>query len=107
MKILLSAALLPAVLAVVSAAAADDDKADYIAGIQAERAKLDAESYPVGRYVRLRSGEDGAWVLDFNLAGNPNCAYNLHWNCPIPPKENVLGVAIRAGERPYLEPSDP
>ena len=42
------------------------------------------ESYAVGRYVRLRSEEDGAWILDFNRAGNPNCAYNPHWNCPIP-----------------------
>lgn len=59
------------------------------------------ETYAVGRYVHLEEGEGGAWFLDFNRADNPNCAYNPHWNCPIPPAENVLSVAVRAGELPY------
>jgi uncharacterized protein (DUF1684 family) len=29
---------------------------------------------------------------------NPACAYSEHYNCPIPPKENHLQVAIAAGE---------
>ncbi len=29
---------------------------------------------------------------------NPACAVSIHYNCPIPPKANVLKVAIRAGE---------
>jgi len=60
-----------------------------------------AETYAVGRYASLAKGEGGVWLLDFNLAGNPNCAYNPNWNCPIPPSENVLDVAIRAGEKLY------
>ena len=35
------------------------------------------------------------------MATNPSCAYNDHWNCPIPPAENRLDVQIRAGELPY------
>jgi hypothetical protein len=29
---------------------------------------------------------------------NPACAVSNDYNCPIPPKENVIKVAIRAGE---------
>lgn len=62
------------------------------------------ETYAVGRYASLEKGPDGRLFLDFNLAGNPNCAYNPYWNCPIPPAENVLDVAIRAGELAYPHP---
>ncbi len=59
-----------------------------------------SETYVVGRYASL-SEDDGRWLLDFNMAGSPNCAYNAYWNCPIPPKENWLPVAIPAGELTY------
>lgn len=55
------------------------------------------ESYEVGRYVTLQR-EGNEVVLDFNLAYNPACALSPFYNCPIPPRENHLGVAIRAGE---------
>jgi uncharacterized protein (DUF1684 family) len=38
-------------------------------------------------------------VIDFNRAYNPTCAYNPTWECPYPPAENRLKVAIRAGEK--------
>ncbi len=61
------------------------------------------ESYRM-RYVGAAAGADGRYVLDFNRAYNPACAYSPHYNCPIPPPENHLAVAIRAGERlPRLE----
>jgi uncharacterized protein (DUF1684 family) len=56
------------------------------------------ESYRM-RYVEVAAGADGHLVLDFNRAYNPACAYSPHYNCPIPPPENHLTVAIRAGER--------
>jgi len=57
------------------------------------------ESYPVGRYVdALPLGED-RYLLDFNRAYNPTCAFSPLYNCPIPPRENVLTIAVRAGER--------
>ena len=40
-------------------------------------------------------------VLDFNYAYNPFCAYSPHWVCPVPPVENTLTVAIRAGEQTF------
>jgi len=57
------------------------------------------ESYGVGRYVDPERLPDGRYVLDFNRAYNPACAFSEYYNCPIPPKANLLKVAIRAGEK--------
>jgi hypothetical protein len=51
------------------------------------------------RYLPVAAAPHGRHVLDFNRAYNPACAYSPHYNCPIPPAENRLSVAIRAGER--------
>ena len=56
-------------------------------------------TYDVGRYVDPEQLPDGRWVLDFNKAYNPACAVSDHYNCPIPPKANLLTVAINAGEK--------
>lgn len=55
------------------------------------------ESYGMGRYVTVER-ERGDLILDFNQAYNPACALSPFYNCPIPPRENTLAVAIRAGE---------
>jgi uncharacterized protein (DUF1684 family) len=57
------------------------------------------ETYPLGRYVDAERLPDGRYLLDFNAAYNPACAFSEHYNCPIPPKANTLSVAIRAGEK--------
>lgn len=57
------------------------------------------ETYSVGRYIDPVALPDGRYVLDFNVAYNPACAYSEHYNCPIPPRGNRLAVAIRAGEK--------
>lgn len=63
------------------------------------------QSYAVGRYVVVtlppNAPSQGALpvVLDFNRATNPWCAYSEHYNCPIPPKDNAVAVAVLAGER--------
>jgi len=56
------------------------------------------ESYAVGRYVDPKLQPDGRYLLDFNLAYSPACAFSDYYNCPIPTKANTLKVAIRAGE---------
>jgi uncharacterized protein (DUF1684 family) len=56
------------------------------------------ESYRM-RYLEVATAVAGRYVLDFNRAYNPACAYSPHYNCPIPPPENNLAVAIRAGEK--------
>lgn len=62
------------------------------------------ESYEGGRYIDLATTDihDGQVVIDFNKTYNPYCAYvSGKYNCPIPPKENSLPVAVRAGEKAY------
>ncbi len=56
------------------------------------------ESYRM-RYLDVQQSMDGRYVVDFNRAYNPACAYSPFYNCPIPPPENHLAAAIRAGER--------
>lgn len=56
------------------------------------------ETYEVGRYLDIPVRSDDHYLLDFNLAYNPYCAYNSEYTCPMVPIENVLSVPIRAGE---------
>jgi len=86
------------------------------------------ETYPSGRYVDLEGpqgeihitpGPDGRpiavgpFVLDFNRAYNPSCAYGApeRFACPVTPRENRLEVRIEAGERGFklshAEPGTP
>ncbi|MFT3980509.1 MAG: DUF1684 domain-containing protein [Ferruginibacter sp.] len=64
------------------------------------------ESYGGGRYIDLRLGDivNNKVIIDFNKAYNPYCAYAKGYNCPIPPRENDLPVAIRAGEMDFGKP---
>ncbi len=59
------------------------------------------ESYGAARYLDLEVQPSGDYVLDFNLAYNPYCAYSDDYVCPFPPKENWLTVPIRAGEKSF------
>ena len=61
------------------------------------------ESYGGGRYLdpKLSDIKKNFILIDFNEAYNPYCAYTSGYNCPIPPRENDLPVAIRAGEKAF------
>lgn len=59
------------------------------------------ETYGAGRYLEPEELEDGRFLVDFNLAYNPYCAYNPHWSCPLTPWENRLKVPIQAGEKVF------
>jgi uncharacterized protein len=61
------------------------------------------ETYGSGRYIDLRLGDikNNTVLLDFNKCYNPYCAYTSGYNCPIPPKENRLAVAVKAGEKVF------
>ena len=58
-----------------------------------------SETYPAGRYLEPEPLPGGRFLVDFNMAYNPYCAYNEMWSCPITPAENRLKVPIRAGEK--------
>ena len=57
------------------------------------------ETYGGGRYLDLDRTPTGLYDLDFNRAYHPYCVYNTTYECPVPPRENRLAVAIPAGER--------
>jgi uncharacterized protein len=57
------------------------------------------ETYPAGRYLEPEPLPGDHFLVDFNIAYNPYCAYNEMWSCPITPAENRLKVPIRAGEK--------
>ena len=61
-------------------------------------------TYGGGRYLNAekpsRTGQK-TLELDFNQAYNPYCAYNGTFSCPLPPKENLMTVAVEAGEKVY------
>ncbi|MBS1590657.1 MAG: DUF1684 domain-containing protein [Bacteroidetes bacterium] len=60
------------------------------------------ETYPAGRFVYANMPDkDGNVVLDFNKAFNPPCAFTPYATCPLPPKQNVLPIAITAGEKKF------
>ena len=60
------------------------------------------ETYGAGRYLDVEKVQgSNSITLDFNKAYNPYCAYAEEFSCPFPPPENLLKVAIRAGEKVY------
>ncbi len=59
----------------------------------------DSETYEGGRFLDVFISDivNDQIVLDFNKAYNPYCAYNHKYSCPVPPVENHLDIAIKAG----------
>ena len=60
------------------------------------------ETYGSGRFLYTEKLDaEGFTYLDFNKAINPPCAFTPYATCPLPPKQNILAVAITAGEKNY------
>ena len=59
------------------------------------------ETYGAGRYLDfgVNDVKDNQITIDFNKAYHPYCAYNQTFTCPVPPAENSLNVAVKAGEK--------
>jgi uncharacterized protein (DUF1684 family) len=58
-------------------------------------------TYGAGRFLDAAAPPPGshAVTLDFNEAYNPPCAFTPYATCPIPPPQNVLRIAVEAGEK--------
>lgn len=56
-------------------------------------------TYGASRFLHAPVDEGGNVDLDFNRAYNPPCAFTPYATCPLPPPENILPIAIEAGER--------
>ena len=57
------------------------------------------ETYGAGRYLDVSRVDTQEYILDFNMAYNPSCAYSPRYNCPYPPSENHLKIPVEAGEK--------
>src|SRR3990172_3682936 len=55
-------------------------------------ANVGKETYPAGRYIDLQEKPNGHYLIDFNAAYNPSCAYGANYDCPITPQENRLPI---------------
>ena len=62
-----------------------------------------SETYSAGRYIDLQENPENYYVVDFNYAYNPYCAYNDRYSCALPPAENNLPFEVTAGEKIYKE----
>ncbi len=60
------------------------------------------DTYGGGRYMDFDSPDSEEVIIDFNKTYNPYCAYNHDFSCPIPPRENDLQVAVKAGVKKGL-----
>lgn len=59
-------------------------------------------TYPAGRFLyATKPDANGKTILDFNKAYNPPCAFTDFATCPLPPKQNILPIAITAGEKDF------
>jgi len=59
------------------------------------------ETYEGGRYIDAEILPGYKMVLDFNMAYYPSCAYNEKFICALPPRENMLEIEIKAGEKHF------
>ncbi|HLF64284.1 MAG TPA: DUF1684 domain-containing protein [Saprospiraceae bacterium] len=67
-----------------------------------EDATTDIETYPGGRYLDIPTPDStGHTQIDFNKAYIPPCAFTEFATCLLPPKENRLPFAVRAGEKDH------
>ncbi len=60
------------------------------------------ETYGGGRFLYTPIPDDSGRVeLDFNKAYNPPCVFTPYATCPLPPAQNRLALAVRAGEKTW------
>ena len=64
------------------------------------------ETYGGGRYINIEKAQlvGRKLTIDFNNSRNFYCAYDGKYVCPVPPYENVLPVAVNAGELNFSKP---
>jgi uncharacterized protein (DUF1684 family) len=58
-------------------------------------------TYEGGRYVEPELLDYQTFLIDFNMAYNPYCAYTHDYSCPLPPPENRITQKVEAGEKSF------
>ncbi len=59
------------------------------------------ETYGGGRYIDAKIPERDTFIIDFNQAYNPYCAYNDKYSCPLVPRKNYLKTRVEAGVKAF------
>jgi uncharacterized protein (DUF1684 family) len=59
------------------------------------------DTYGAGRYIDITENPENFYIVDFNYAYNPYCAYNERYTCALPSRENHLPFRVTAGEKLY------
>jgi len=60
-------------------------------------------SYLAGRFLALLPASGGRYLIDFNRARNPFCAYSTVYACPAPWPGNSIPGPIMAGEKQAVD----
>ena len=58
-------------------------------------------TYAASRFLYTALPRNGFVELDFNKAENPPCVFTEYATCPLPPPQNRLKLAVKAGEQTY------
>jgi uncharacterized protein (DUF1684 family) len=59
-----------------------------------------SSTYGAGRFLYVaKPDSSGRVTIDFNRAYTPPCGFTSFATCPLPPRQNWLPFAVRAGER--------
>ncbi|MBS0261183.1 MAG: DUF1684 domain-containing protein [Planctomycetes bacterium] len=58
-------------------------------------------TYGSARFIDIdkQPAANATFILDFNKAYNPPCAFSEYTTCPLPPRQNILKIRIEAGEK--------
>jgi len=56
-------------------------------------------TYGAGRMLYAPLPKGNVAEIDFNVAKNPPCVFTPYATCPLPPKQNILPLAVEAGEK--------
>lgn len=60
------------------------------------------ETYGGGRFLYVKKPDaNGKTIIDFNKAYNPPCVFTAYATCPLPPRQNILSLEVKAGEKNY------
>jgi uncharacterized protein (DUF1684 family) len=64
-------------------------------------ATAEKTTYGSARFLTIeeKPQDNATFTLDFNKAYNPPCSFSDFTTCPVAPKQNVLKVAVEAGEK--------
>lgn len=85
--------------AVISLDAVEEENQLFIIFGDATNGK---QTYGAGRFLYAdKPDASGKTILDFNKAYNPPCAFTPFATCPLPPKQNIIAIAVTAGEKKF------